>query len=68
MLKIYNADFRTKRLLKKVYKACLKYFSQPDVFLVEIEIDGKDEITSVNAGTRGVVKVTDVLRFDGLYI
>ena len=68
MLKIYNADFRTKRLLKKVYKACLKYFSQPDVFLVEIEIVGKDEIRTVNAGTRGVDKVTDVLSFPTLVI
>ena len=68
MLKIYNADFRTKRLLKKVYGACLKYFSQPDVFLVEIEIVGKDEIRTINAGTRGVDKVTDVLSFPGLEI
>ena len=46
MLDIYNADKESEKLIKKVYKAALKYFSQKDIFEVEIEIVDKDEIQS----------------------
>ena len=54
MLEIYNADKESEKLIKKVYKAALKYFSQKDIFEVEIEIVDKDEIQSINKEARGV--------------
>ena len=54
MLEIYNADKKSEKLIKKVYKAALKYFSQKDIFEVEIEIVDKDEIQSINKEARGV--------------
>ena len=68
MLEIYNADKESEKLIKKVYKAALKYFSQKDIFEVEIEIVDKDEIQSINKEARGVDAVTDVLSFPNLEI
>lgn len=68
MLEIYNADKVSEKLIKKVYKAALKYFSQKDIFEVEIEIVDKDEIQSINKEARGVDAVTDVLSFPNLEI
>lgn len=68
MLEIYNADKESEKLIKKVYKAALKYFSQKDIFEVEIEIVDKDEIQSINKEARGVDAFTDVLSFPNLEI
>lgn len=68
MLEIYNADKESEQLIKKVYKAALKYFSQKDIFEVEIEIVDKDEIQGINKEARGVDAVTDVLSFPNLEI
>ena len=68
MLEIYNADKESEKLIKKVYKAALKYFSQKDIFEVEIEIVDKDEIQSINKEARGVDAVTDVLSFKHYFL
>ena len=38
MINFYNTPEKQQKLMKAVYKAALKHFSQPDIFSVEIEI------------------------------
>ena len=63
MINFYNTPEKQQKLMKAVYRAALKHFSQPDIFSVEIEIVSADEIREVNKNERGVDKVTDVLSF-----
>lgn len=57
-----------RHLIKKVYKATLKYFSQPDIFEVEVSVVGEDVIKEVNRSERNVDSVTDVLSFPAVDI
>ncbi len=68
MLRIYDADRATRSLIKKVYKAALKYFGQADIFEVEISVVDEDEIREVNRAEREVDSVTDVLSFPAIEI
>lgn len=68
MINFYNTPEKQQKLMKAVYKAALKHFSQPDIFSVEIEIVSADKIREVNKNERGVDKVTDVLSFPTLVI
>ena len=52
-----------KSFIDEIYKATLKHFNLKDVFEVEITIVGEKRIKSVNAATRSIDKVTDVLSF-----
>jgi probable rRNA maturation factor len=54
--------------MKKVYRAAMRHFKQRDVFSVELTIVSGDDIKKINAETRNVDSVTDVLSFPNLDI
>lgn len=66
MLNFYNTSKEYEKLIKSVYKAALKSFSQPDIFLLEVETVCADDMRETNRETRGVEDVTDVLSFPAL--
>lgn len=68
MITLYNADTKTEKLIKTVYKAALKYFNQKDIFALEISIVSARKIRKTNCEERGVDAVTDVLSFPALEI
>lgn len=51
------------KLIERVYRGALEYFSLPDCFETELSVAEEDEIRQVNAHTRGIDSVTDVLSF-----
>ncbi len=63
MLRIYNAKFSEKSLMRRVEKAVLSELGQEDIFETSVTVVDADTIKKVNASARGVDKVTDVLSF-----
>lgn len=69
MIKISNASLKEKSLIKRVEKACFSHLSQPDFFVIDMTVADEDTIRALNASTRGIDRVTDVLSypcFEGL--
>ena len=66
MIKISNANFNEKMLVKRVEKACFAHLNQPDFFLIDMTVVDEDTIRALNKEARGIDKVTDVLSFRAL--
>ncbi|MCM1043460.1 MAG: rRNA maturation RNase YbeY [Corallococcus sp.] len=59
-----GADYFTKRDIAKVYNCAMTYLQQDgSKFEVSLDFVSDDEIRALNAQTRGIDKVTDVLSF-----
>lgn len=63
MIRITNASFKEKSLIKKVERACFKHLAQPDFFVIDMTVASEEEIRALNRETRNTDKVTDVLSF-----
>ncbi len=63
MLKISDAKFFEKRLMKRVERAVFDELGQADFFETSVSVVDGETIKSVNASARGVDAVTDVLSF-----
>lgn len=68
MIEFYNADAETVGLANRIYKETLKHFGQEDIFEIEAEIISAEEMRALNAETRNVDSVTDVLSYPSLEI
>lgn len=63
MIILNGANMKEKLLARKVEKACFKHLGQKNFFTTDISIVTEEEIKTLNADSRGVDKVTDVLSF-----
>jgi probable rRNA maturation factor len=66
MLLLYGFPVEFIRDIRLVYRAALRYFKQRDIFEIEVENVSKRRIKKINAETRGVDEVTDVLSYPNL--
>ena len=63
MIRISGATLKEKHLIKRVEKATFRHLNQPDFFVIDMTIVDEETIKALNADSRGVDKVTDVLSF-----
>lgn len=63
MIRISGATLREKLLIRSVERACFKQVGQDNFFVIDLTVSDADTIRALNASSRGVDKVTDVLSF-----
>lgn len=63
MIEFTGANFRERRLVRRVEKAVYSVFGQRDIFTVDLAVTDGGTVRAYNRETRGVDAETDVLSF-----
>lgn len=63
MIEFTGANFRERRLVRRVEKAVYSVFGQRDIFTVDLAVTDGATVRAYNRETRGVDAETDVLSF-----